>query len=204
MQCSKPLMYACMPQQCCHAGCLKDGLLQDASPPEGELASAIDKDFGSLQNLQTKLSGMCAADKLQVRPCQGCVASTTSLILLWRQLLINSDRGHACLACTKGRLLACFAAWDLPHLTGLHPCGPDPALAPCKAVHDIGDLVQGSGWGWLGYNKDAGRLMLTTTANQDPAATQVGWLDPAACHESEAALHESGLLLRWMQMGWHK
>lgn len=28
--------------------------------------------------------------------------------------------------------------------------------------------IQGSGWGWLGYNKDAKRLEIATTANQDP------------------------------------
>lgn len=26
--------------------------------------------------------------------------------------------------------------------------------------------VQGSGWGWLGYNKATGKLAITTTANQ--------------------------------------
>ncbi|TIA82180.1 hypothetical protein E3P98_01620 [Wallemia ichthyophaga] len=28
--------------------------------------------------------------------------------------------------------------------------------------------IQGSGWGWLGYNKEAKRLEVATTANQDP------------------------------------
>jgi Fe-Mn family superoxide dismutase len=31
--------------------------------------------------------------------------------------------------------------------------------------------VQGSGWGWLGYNKATGKLAVTTTANQDPCVT---------------------------------
>jgi len=32
--------------------------------------------------------------------------------------------------------------------------------------------VQGSGWGWLGYNKAEDKLVLTTCANQDPLSTQ--------------------------------
>ena len=31
--------------------------------------------------------------------------------------------------------------------------------------------IQGSGWGWLGYNKDAKRLEIATCANQDPLST---------------------------------
>ena len=31
--------------------------------------------------------------------------------------------------------------------------------------------VQGSGWGWLGYNEATGKLAVTTTANQDPCVT---------------------------------
>jgi len=30
--------------------------------------------------------------------------------------------------------------------------------------------VQGSGWGWLGYNKASGKVEITTTANQDPCS----------------------------------
>lgn len=32
--------------------------------------------------------------------------------------------------------------------------------------------IQGSGWGWLGYDKAAKQLRITTCANQDPLSTQ--------------------------------
>lgn len=32
--------------------------------------------------------------------------------------------------------------------------------------------VQGSGWGWLGYDKAKGRVVIETTANQDPLSTK--------------------------------
>ncbi len=32
--------------------------------------------------------------------------------------------------------------------------------------------IQGSGWGWLGFNKAQNRLVMTTCANQDPLSTQ--------------------------------
>lgn len=32
--------------------------------------------------------------------------------------------------------------------------------------------VQGSGWGWLGYNAQSKRLEIATTANQDPLVTK--------------------------------
>eukprot|EP00899_Mesostigma_viride_P005545 jgi/Mesvir1/14992/Mv14651-RA.1 len=32
--------------------------------------------------------------------------------------------------------------------------------------------VQGSGWGWLGFNKESKKLVLATTMNQDPLVTQ--------------------------------
>ncbi len=31
--------------------------------------------------------------------------------------------------------------------------------------------VQGSGWGWLGYNPATGRVQIATLANQDPLST---------------------------------
>ncbi len=31
--------------------------------------------------------------------------------------------------------------------------------------------VQGSGWGWLGYNKEKDTVQIATTANQDPCIT---------------------------------
>lgn len=31
--------------------------------------------------------------------------------------------------------------------------------------------IQGSGWGWLGYDPKAQRLQIITTANQDPLLT---------------------------------
>lgn len=34
--------------------------------------------------------------------------------------------------------------------------------------------VQGSGWGWLGYNKDLNKLVIATTANQDPLQSSTG------------------------------
>lgn len=34
--------------------------------------------------------------------------------------------------------------------------------------------VQGSGWGWLGYNKSTGRIEVATCANQDPLEATTG------------------------------
>ena len=34
--------------------------------------------------------------------------------------------------------------------------------------------VQGSGWGWLGYNKTTKRLQIATCANQDPLEPTTG------------------------------
>ena len=33
--------------------------------------------------------------------------------------------------------------------------------------------IQGSGWGWLGYNPVTKKLEIVTTANQDPLLTHV-------------------------------
>ena len=37
-----------------------------------------------------------------------------------------------------------------------------------KEVNTKGAAVQGSGWSWVGYNKQSGKLEVVTTANQDP------------------------------------
>lgn len=34
--------------------------------------------------------------------------------------------------------------------------------------------IQGSGWGWLGYNKTLNRLEIATCANQDPLQPTTG------------------------------
>lgn len=34
--------------------------------------------------------------------------------------------------------------------------------------------IQGSGWGWLGYDKASGRLSIATCANQDPLEATTG------------------------------
>ena len=34
--------------------------------------------------------------------------------------------------------------------------------------------IQGSGWGWLGFNKTNNRLEIATCANQDPLAATTG------------------------------
>ena len=34
--------------------------------------------------------------------------------------------------------------------------------------------VQGSGWGWLGFNKDSGKLQIAACPNQDPLQATTG------------------------------
>ena len=36
--------------------------------------------------------------------------------------------------------------------------------------------IQGSGWGWLGYNKQTNKLQIATCANQDPLLATTGEL----------------------------
>nr|CAD7449424.1 unnamed protein product [Timema bartmani] len=78
----------------------------------------------------------------------------------------------------------------------LSPCGGSPSVDLESAIKkDFGSLdslkaqlsaisvgVQGSGWGWLGYNKTTQRLQLAACANQDPleatTGTNIHWLIP--------------------------
>jgi Fe-Mn family superoxide dismutase len=46
------------------------------------------------------------------------------------------------------------------------------ALQTAMSAATVG--VQGSGWGWLGYDKTNNRLAVTTTANQDPLQPTTG------------------------------
>lgn len=40
-------------------------------------------------------------------------------------------------------------------------------------MNTVTAAIQGSGWGWLGYNPDTKKLEIVTTANQDPLLTHV-------------------------------
>lgn len=39
--------------------------------------------------------------------------------------------------------------------------------------------VQGSGWGWLGFDKESGRLRIAACPNQDPLQGTTGWWNGA-------------------------
>lgn len=43
-----------------------------------------------------------------------------------------------------------------------------------EALNGVAGAVQGSGWGWLAYDRGSKRLTLTTTANQDPLEATTG------------------------------
>ena len=42
-----------------------------------------------------------------------------------------------------------------------------------KKMNTVTASIQGSGWGWLGYNIDTKKLEVVTTANQDPLLSHI-------------------------------
>ena len=48
------------------------------------------------------------------------------------------------------------------------------ALQTTMSAATVG--VQGSGWGWLGFDKASNKLVVTTTANQDPLQATTGFV----------------------------
>ena len=48
------------------------------------------------------------------------------------------------------------------------PCSNTRYTAFKKKMNTITGGVQGSGWGWLGFNPTTQKLEIVTTANQDP------------------------------------
>lgn len=50
--------------------------------------------------------------------------------------------------------------------------GSVDAFQAAMAAQTVG--IQGSGWGWLGYDKSTGRLAIATCANQDPLEATTG------------------------------
>ncbi|KAF5825853.1 Manganese/iron superoxide dismutase [Dunaliella salina] len=68
----------------------------------------------------------------------------------------------------------CLTAFEPPSAENHYGyCSPSSSLLPLACiVFSLLSLfsVQGSGWGWLAYNKATGGLDIVTTQNQDPCS----------------------------------
>lgn len=64
---------------------------------------------------------------------------------------------------------ACLHAW---HDQCSSPCRL-ARLGPAACCNAACGGLQGSGWGWLGYNKASGKLEVATLPNQDPLSVTV-------------------------------
>jgi len=71
--------------------------------------------------------------------------------------------------------------------------------------------VQGSGWGWLGYDVSDQRLVISTTANQDPLQSTTGLIPLLGVDVWEHAYYLDYKNVRpdyltaiWQVMNWHK
>jgi len=66
---------------------------------------------------------------------------------------------------------SCFFAGELEEAIKRDFGSLDNLKAQLSAV-SVG--IQGSGWGWLGYNKQTQKLQLAACANQDPLEATTG------------------------------
>ena len=89
----------------------------------------------------------------------------------WALRLQMSCMADLFLACSQNNLVMCFSL---------------------GSVYVV--CLQGSGWGWLGYSPELKRLIISTTANQDPLSTQV--LSAVACSTPVAHLQDRIMLHR--------
>mmetsp|Transcript_29568 Transcript_29568/g.49943 ORF Transcript_29568/g.49943 Transcript_29568/m.49943 type:complete len:233 (+) Transcript_29568:70-768(+) len=83
--------------------------------------------------------------------------------IFWQNLAPQSEGGGAMPESAEGKALqtAIEAQWG--------------SLDDFKATFSAQTVaVQGSGWGWLGFDKGTGRLAIATCANQDPLEATTG------------------------------
>ena len=133
--------------------------------PEGDLATLIDAEFGSFdvrgreggREGGVKEGGVCA----RVRRAQGgCLLPYLCRLTVRR--------------CHPSRLALCLSLFLSPSLSFSRLLSLSLSLSAqnFKAKFNAQTAaVQGSGWGWLGYDQAKGRVAIATTANQDPCVT---------------------------------
>jgi len=81
---------------------------------------------------------------------------------------------------------------------GIHASSAHDLQACALWARPRAPASQGSGWGWLGYSKDSGKLVLETTANQDPLSTKVRVSAP--CVDAPAAGRSCACLVSWCSL----
>ncbi|MBN3324310.1 SODM dismutase, partial [Atractosteus spatula] len=161
---------------------------------KGELLETIKRDFGSFEKMKEKMSAACVAvqgsgwgwlgferesGRLRVAACanqdplQATTGDVTSQIALQPALRFNGG----------GHINHSIFWTNLSSNSGGEPQGE--LLETIK--RDFGSFekmkekmsaacvaVQGSGWGWLGFERESGRLRVAACANQDPLQATTG------------------------------